>query len=197
MNRRLLLAILLAGVLAYAMRDWIEKSVIQPLIYFFWFIKLYYEAFPQVFLWIVLVSSIAIMEAASLFMDQGAQTRAEPKRKPVRGPVESLAEWMVRAPRGLYFKWLIAQRLGKLSRGLISFYARQEPKSAWEPLTGPGWDPPREVAAYLESGLNGSFADYPRPRWPFIKSNPTPLDIDPVDAIDYIESQMKKDQANR
>ena len=192
MNRRLLFAILLAGALAYALRDIIEETLIQPLIYFFWIVRLYYEAFPQVFLWIVLLVAIFLMEAASLITESTLQGRDVVRRKPARGPVESLAEWMDRAPRGLYFKWLIANRLGKLSRDLVTFQTRQEPKSRWDALTAPGWDPPREVAAYLESGLNGSFADYPRSRWPFQKQNPTPLDIDPLQVIDYIESKMEK-----
>jgi hypothetical protein len=192
MNRRLLVLILLAGVLAYLLRDIIEETLIQPLIYFFWIVRLYYEAFPQIFLWIVLIAGVILMEAASLVTDLATQGREIISRKPAHGPVESMAEWMLRAPRGLYFKWLIANRLGKLARSLVTFQARQEPKSRWEPLDGPGWEPPREVAAYLESGLNGSFADYPRPRWPFGKQSPNPLDIDPVDVIDYIESKMEK-----
>lgn len=192
MNRRLLLAILLAGALAYALRDIIEDSLIQPLIYVFWIVRLYYEAFPQVFLWIVLLVAVFLMEAASLITESASQGRDMVRRKPAVGPVESLAEWMVRAPRGLYFKWLIANRLGKLSRALLAFQTRREPKSIWEPLKSPGWEPPREVAAYLESGLNGSFADYPRSRWPYQKQNPTPLDIDPAQAIDYIESKLER-----
>lgn len=192
MNRRLLFAILLAGALAYGLRDFIEESLIQPLIYIFWIIRLYYEAFPQIFLWIVLLVGVFLMQAASLITESASRGRDIVRRKPTVGPVESLAEWMVRAPRGLYFKWLIANRLGKLSRALLTFQTRQEPKSRWEPLNGPGWEPPREVAAYLESGVNGSFSDYPRSRWPFVRSNPTPLDIDPVKAIDYIESKVEK-----
>ena len=192
MNRRLLLVILLAGALAYALRDFIEESLIQPLIYIFWIIRLYYEAFPQIFLWIVLLVAVFLMEAASLITESTLHGRDVVRRKPARGPVESLAGWMARAPRGLYFKWLIANRLGKLARALVAFQARQQPKPVWEPLAGAGWEPPSEVAAYLESGVNGSFADYPRPRWPFQKANPTPLDIDPEQAIDYIESKMEK-----
>lgn len=192
MNRRLLLAILLAGALAYALRDFIEESLIQPLIYVFWIIRLYYEAFPQIFLWIVLLVGVFLMQAASLITEAASRGREVVRRKQAAGPIETLAGWLVRAPKGLYFKWLIANRLGKLSRALIAFQTRQEPRPTWEPLIAPGWEPPREVAAYLESGLNGSFADYPRSRWPFVKSNPTPLDIDPINAINYIESKMER-----
>ncbi len=192
MNRRLLFAMLLAGVLAYLLRDIIEETFIQPIIYLFWIIRLYYEAFPQIFLWIVLLVAVILMEAASLVTDLTPRGKDIITRKPSQGQVESLAEWMLRAPRGLYFKWLIANRLGKLSRSLLYFRSRQEPRSKWEPLAGPGWDPPRDVAAYLESGLNGSFADYPRPRWPFQRQEPTPLDIDAEKVIEYIESKMER-----
>ncbi|MBV6396171.1 MAG: hypothetical protein HFACDABA_01764 [Anaerolineales bacterium] len=197
MNRRLLFAILLAGALAYLLRGFIEESLIQPLIYIFWIVRLYYEAFPQIFLWIALLVGVFLMQAASLITESKSRGREAIHRKQAAGPVESLAGWMEGAPRGLYFKWLVANRLGKLARALIAFQSRREPKPTWEPLNAPGWDPPREVAAYLESGVNGSFSDYPRSRWPFQKQNPTPLDIDPAQAIDYIESQMEKDQANR
>jgi hypothetical protein len=106
--------------------------------------------------------------------------------------VESLADWFTRAPEGLYFRWLIAQRLGKLSRSLLNFNKRQVTSSGWEPLTGPNWDPPQEVATYLESGLNRSFAEFPRPRWPFQRPAPTPFDLDPTQAVEYIESHMEK-----
>ena len=192
MNRRLLVIILFAGALAYAMRDVIERTVIQPLVYILWLAKLYYDSFPQIFLWILLVGSIVLMAVTSLVTEDAPQHKRETPHRPAKGEVESLAEWMARAPRGLYFKWLIAQRLGKLARGLTSFNARQARPSAWEPVAGPGWNPPREVASYLEAGINGSFADYPRPRFPFQRSAPTPLDLDPDQAIAYIESHMEQ-----
>ncbi len=192
MNRRLLLLILAAGALAYFMRDAIEEKVVIPLLRLLWFLRLLYDSLPQAFLWILLVAGVVLMTISSLAVEEKMYARRASGRRPAQGPVESLAEWMGRAPRGLYFKWLIAQRLGRLARGLTSFNARQARASAWEPLSGPGWNPPGEVASFLESGVNGSFADYPRPRWPFQRPAPTPLELDPVRAIDYIESHMEK-----
>ncbi|MEW5940408.1 MAG: hypothetical protein AB1750_12135 [Chloroflexota bacterium] len=192
MNRRLLLVILIAGALAYFTRDAIERAVIRPLLYALWIAKLYYDSMPQAFLWILLVGAVVLMAVASFAAEGAVQSRQRSARKPAVGEVELLAEWMARAPRGHYFKWLIAQRLGRLARGLVSFNARQARPSAWEPIAGPDWNPPGEVASYLEAGINGSFADYPRPRWPFRRPNPTPLDLDPNAAIDYIEARMKK-----
>ena len=195
MNRRVVLAVivfLIVAVLAYAMRESIERNVIQPLIYLWWVLGIYYDSFPQAVLWIILVGVIIMIEIGSFSAEGSTSDGKRDVHKPVQGPTESLAGWFLRAPDGLYFKWLIAQRLGKLSRELISFNARQSPRSDRDALHGPGWDPPDEVAAYLESGLNGSFADYPRPRWPFQRPSLTPLDLDPDTAIDYIESKLEK-----
>jgi len=195
MNRRVVLAlvvIVIAAALAYAMRETIERTVIQPLLYFWWVLGIYYESFPQALAWIILVIVILMIEIGSFSVEISASDGKRGLRKSVQGPVELLAGWFQRAPGGLYFKWLLAQRLGKLSRELIAFNARQAAPSAHEALKGPGWNPPEEVAAYLESGLNGSFADYPRPRWPFQRPRPTPLDLDPETAINYIESNLEK-----
>jgi hypothetical protein len=195
MNRRIIIALIVLGIaaaLAYALRETIERTVIQPLVYIWWVLGIYYDSFPQVLIWIILVGVIVMIELSSLVAEVRAPDGKRDVRKPVQGPVESLAGWFLRAPDGLYFKWLLAQRLGKLSRDLIAFNARQAAPSAHEALHGPGWEPPEEVAAYLESGLNGSFADYPRPRWPFQRPAPTPLDLDPDVAVDYIESKLEK-----
>ena len=195
MNRRVVLAVivfLIVAALAYAMRESIERNVIQPLIYLWWVLGIYYDSFPQAVLWIILVGVIIMIEIGSFSAEDSISDGKRDVRKPVQGPTESLAGWFLRAPDGLYFKWLIAQRLGKLSRELIAFNARQSPRSDRDALHGPGWDPPDEVASYLESGLTGSFAVYPRPRWPFQRPRPTPLDLDPDTAIDYIESKLEK-----
>jgi hypothetical protein len=192
MRRYIVLGLVFAAVLAFAMRDAIEQAVIQPLLYTWWVIGIYYHSLPQVALWIILVVMVIMMAWGTLASELPPAGGRRVLRKPFQGPVESLAGWVQRAPHGLYFKWMLAQRLGKLSRDLIAFNARQAPRSGREAFSGPGWDPPSNVAAYLESGLNGSFADYPRPPWPFQRPNPTPLDLDPTLALDYIESQIEK-----
>lgn len=195
MSRRILLAgVALAAVafLAYALREPIERDIIQPLVYIWWVLGVYYDSFPQAVLWIILVVVIAMLAVGSFSAEDAPSEGRRVARKPAQGQVELLAGWLHRAPEGLYFKWLIAQRLGKLSRELIAFNARATAPSAHDALAGPGWDPPEEVAAYLGSGLNGSFADYPRPRWPFQRPRPTPLDLESETAIDYIESKLEK-----
>jgi hypothetical protein len=189
----LVVVIAAAALLGYIMRASIEQNVIRPLIFFWWVLGIYYRSLPQALIWIILVGAVIMIMIGSFTGEGRLQDGRRDVRKSAQGGVESLAGWFHRAPEGLYYKWLLAQRLGKLSRELIAFNARQTAPSGPVVLSGPGWDPPVEIASYLESGLNGSFADYPRPRWSFQRPAPTPLDLDPKKAIDYIESNMEKD----
>lgn len=195
-NRRTVIVLLVVGavgLLAFLMRHTIEARVIQPLIFLFWVLGVYYKTLPQALIWIILIGLILFIEIGSFANETRLPEGRSSARRHTRGGVETLADWFRRAPQGLYYKWLLAQRLGKFSRDLIAFKARKPAPSGAEALYGPGWDPPHEVAQYLESGLNGSFADYPRPRWPFQRPASTPLDLDPVQAIDYIETQAVKE----
>jgi hypothetical protein len=63
-------------------------------------------------------------------------------------------------------------------------------RSYFDPLTGPDWTPDENVQAYLEAGLRGSFADYPQGRRFFSKPEPTPLDKDVGEVIEFLEEQV-------
>jgi hypothetical protein len=193
MKRRWLLlstGIVLAAVLAYFLRDLINDKVIVPLSYLWWRIGLYYHSIPENRWWVIVIIVICLMAFASIrpewsFHYQGLDSQ------PVQGPVEELMIWIMKLRGNEYYKWLIANRLGKLVR---SFLIQREGSDVqhWDgPLNGSAWDPPDEVGAYLKSGLNRPFAkilpsseSLPRPR-------SAPLDLDPQQVVEYLESQME------
>jgi hypothetical protein len=86
---------------------------------------------------------------------------------------------------------LVANRLGKTAREILSQREGQPISRKFRRLEGRDWNPPQTIHDYLESGLNGSFADFPRPRLPWQTPNPTPLDADPKQVVEYLENQMK------
>ncbi len=91
-----------------------------------------------------------------------------------------------------YFKWLIANRLGKLAYQILLQREHGKPRSVFAPLTSEGWEAAPEVQQYLEKGLHGSFADYPNSRWDtFTKPEKTPLDYDVVDVIEFLEAKTE------
>jgi len=163
-------------IAAYFLRDAIYQTVIIPLAYLLWLARFYYLAVPQIILWGLLLVILLMIVLSNLIPVVPSKSTEEPKLKPAKGEVETLAGWMVKADKGTYFKWQIANRLGRIELGLREAFERrgrfQSAKDA--------------VEKYLEAGVNTSFVDYPNR-----KSAPTPLDVNPKEVVDYLETQLE------
>lgn len=180
----------IAILLAFPLRDAVYKSVIIPVAYVLWVLGLLYHSVHQSIWWAVALFVVLVTLSRSLRPMGKLGERIRFKSRPVIGQVENLTTWMKRTERGIYFKWLIANRLGKIAHEILSQRMGGKTRSFFDPLTGPDWTPHADVQRYLESGLKGSFADYPRERRFFSKPAPTPLDHDMDDVIKYLESQV-------
>jgi hypothetical protein len=193
--RRWLTVLLAVAVLiaAFVLRDSIQRIIILPLAYLWWLLKLYYRAAPQVIVWALLVvavfaSMLRLVPIKNLF-----DRTQKKEQKLAIGSIENFAHWISKSPRGIYYKWLVANRLGKLGREILAQRDGYIGHKKFGRLEGRGWNPPQKISDYLETGLNGSFADFPQPRWPlhWKPPKPTPLDLDLGQAIDYLENEME------
>src|SRR5581483_6360841 len=170
----------ISTVLAFFLHDAIYSAVVVPIAYVFWVLWIYYSAVPQLVLWIALLLILFITITSNFIPEGRGSKRALLKREPSQGEVETLATWFFKARRGNYFKWQIANRLGKINRELSqSFGQRGRPEVQNE-----------AVEKYFDAGLNKSFVDFPLAKNQ-IRPAPTPLDLNPKDAVDYLESQME------
>lgn len=194
MTRRISLfagALLTAVAIAFLLRDVVERTIVAPLAYIWWVLKLYYSAFPQYILWIVLVLVAVFSAVSSLMPESGTGGRPKPAPAVLQGRIAGLAEWLNKSRRGgVYYKWLIANRLGKNAREILAQREGHAVSKKFGRLQGQGWHPSKTMDSYLESGLNGSFADYPQPRF-WTTPLPTPLDLDPEQVLDYLEGEME------
>ena len=178
-----------AVVLTLCLQGVITDLLVVPLAYLAWRANLLLRSIPQWVYWSLLVAAVALIALVSLVRTLHLGQRAYKGRPAVPGPVEKMARQMRIARRDVYGKWLVARRLGGLAQAMLTQRGAGEaiPRDR---LQGPDWHPPTEVQAYLEAGL-----DRPRiGRWTqgaFFRSPPTPLDMDPKRAIDYLESQME------
>lgn len=181
-------AVLAAGA-AFAVRTLIYQTIIVPMAYLWWTAGLYYRLVPQAFVWVALILIILFTAGRSLLMEIPSQVNTGLAPKAVAGPVETLSVLLHKRRRGIYYKWLIANRLGELTRELLDQREGQKSVKRFVRIIERDWNPPEEISAYLEVGLNGSFADYPRGRW--MRPRSTPLDENPQDVIEYLESEME------
>jgi hypothetical protein len=185
----LICALIIAGILAFPLRETIYRAIVIPLAYVGWNLSLVYQSFSQGIWWWVIALIVFLMIVFSLMPQPQPRSRNGPKTKPPQGPVESLSVWLRMAQSGTYFKWLVANRLGKLAYQILLHRESGRPRSVFAPLLGTDWEPGPEIQNYLETGLHGSFADFPTSR--FAARQPTPLDLDVREAVRFLESQVE------
>jgi hypothetical protein len=192
LRRRLILigVVIIAAILAFPLRDAIYGMVVLPASYVAWNLSLVYQSFSQGIWWWVIVFLVLFMIALSLAPRPQFRSRAGPRPKPAQGPVENLSAWLHRAESGVYFKWLVANRLGKLAYQILLHRENGRPRSVFAPLIGTDWEPEKELQNYLETGLHRSFADFPGSRGRFAPPPSTPLDLEVAKAVDFLESQI-------
>ncbi|MBT3336586.1 MAG: hypothetical protein HN855_01255 [Anaerolineae bacterium] len=191
----LLAALVIAALLlAFPLQQAVQDVVVQPLLYLLWGAGVVYRSVPQFWVWVIMLAVIFFI-LLSPFLDDLPRIRRRVKKvPPEKGPIESLAESISQANKGIYFKWLVANRLGKIVRDWIAYRERLDKRWQANDLARIEGRASTEVYKYLDAGLNGSFADYPRPRLPFIqKRAATPLDIDPNLVLDTLETEMENE----
>ncbi|MBK9926568.1 MAG: hypothetical protein IPP66_14935 [Anaerolineales bacterium] len=183
-----ILAIALA--LAFPLRDTVYRVVIVPLAYMLWVLGLVYHSVSQLLWWFVVLVVVLMILSRSLVAQIKLDERTFLKPKPVVGQVESLSLSIKKAEKGIYFKWLIANRLGKLASRILSHHQTEKERLFFDPLAGPSWEPNPRVQAYLEAGLRGSFTHY-SPGGYFQRHTDNPMDHDIAEVIEYLEKQVE------
>ena len=179
-----------ALILAFPLRDAVYGAVIVPVAYVLWVLGLVYHSLHQLFWWVVVTALVVVIIARSLSSEAKPAEWKPIKSKPIAGQVETLAGWMKKSERGRYFKWSVANRLGKIAYQLLSQRETGKARSVFDPLAGSDWNPGDGLQSYLETGLCGSFTDFPRENRPFSQPSKTPLDHDVNDAVAFLESQI-------
>lgn len=183
--------LVIAALMAFPLRETIYDTVVVPAAFIAWHLSLVYRSLSQVIWWWLIITIILFMLAFSLMPQVKPGRREESRSRPNRGQVEDLAIWLGRARSGVYFKWLIANRLGKLAYQILLHRESGRPRTVFTPLLGSDWEPSRELQNYLEIGLHGSFSDFPNTNGRLSAQPKTPLDYEVGQAVEFLESKME------
>lgn len=200
MIRRWLLAIALVvsgALLAFPLREVVHRLIVLPLAYLLWLLGLLYLSLPQALWWMGVILVVLFLLGKSLLTEIRPARKLVPISRPDRGKVESLAAAIQKSERGIYFKWLVANRLGKLAHQILQQNENGKTRSVFDPLVGEGWEPAIGLRQYLEKGLHGSFADFPNTRNRYFISPPkTSLDHDVAEVIEFLESKVESSSSS-
>jgi len=188
-------ALVIAGILAFPLRETIYEMVVIPAAFIAWNIGLLYRSLSQGIWWWVVIFMVLFMLVFSLMPQPRFRRWIETRSKPQLGQVESLAGWLRRAEQGIYFKWLVANRLGKLAYQILLHRESGRPRSVFAPLIGTDWEPTKELQNYLETGLHGSFVTFSNVKRSSGSRQKTHLDLDVAKVIEFLESQVENDRS--
>jgi hypothetical protein len=184
--------IVTALLLAFPLRGLVYDLLVLPLAYILWVLKILYQSFDQGIWWLILIIVVLFLLAFSMLPEGKPAQKPIPYKRIERGPVETLAVSLQRVQRGIYFKWLVANRLGRLAHQILIQRAHGKPRSVFAPLTDDDWNAAPEIQRYLEKGLHGSFAEYPNRRFGFYAPpDKTPLDQDVSEVVKFLETKVE------
>jgi hypothetical protein len=164
--------------------------LVIPIAYLLWALGLFYHSLPQVIWWFLLALLILYMFARSILPEIKIPRKRKQYIYPPKGQVEQLSDWMYKSETGVYNRWLVANRLGRLAYHILVQRDSGRPRSLFAPLDAPDWNASQPLTGYLQAGLQGSFADYPSQNNPFIPHERTPLDHDIGDAVEFLETKI-------
>ena len=183
---------IIAAVLAFPMRGLVNQLILVPLAYLLWMLNLMYLSLDQAIWWIIVVRVVLIILGYSLLPEFKLAKQQVVYARSERGNVEGLAAAMQKSKKGIYFKWLVANRLGRLAYQILLQREHGKPRSVFAPLTGEGWESTDAVQQYLEKGLHGSFAEFPNTHWNYlVPPAKTPLDQDVKDVVEFLEARIE------
>ena len=178
----------LAALAAFLMRGFVFDNIITPFSFIWFYLDYYYHVIPQQFYWFLILLATAYIALRDWMERPSGRSRKPVIKRRAKGPVESLASWINDSKRGVYSRWRVARALGLLANSILEMRGNKPGRA--KTLKGKDWNPPLEIQEYLETGLNGSFADYP------LSARQTPFDVDVETVVSYLESQLEINRGN-
>ncbi|OGF54138.1 MAG: hypothetical protein A2Z21_07125 [Candidatus Fraserbacteria bacterium RBG_16_55_9] len=187
------LVLLLSSLLALLFQDFLREVIVVPLLYAYWFMRLYVESLPQSFLWALFMAAVIAIAVKSISA-RTAKSRHGHRglQKERQGKIEVWVERVRLAKRGKYFRVRLARRLAEFSLETLAYRERRTPEEIREQLQSGRSGIPQEIETYLQAGLsmniqNADSGDTTRLR---TRKN-SPLQLNPERVVEFLEHLLQ------
>lgn len=188
----LALLLILAGLLAYVIQDFVDQAILTPLLYFYWLARLLLAAISQKIIWGIFLGVALVITGRTLWRWRSRSRQVQRGAKPQPGRIEAWLKLIRQADQEVYYKWQLAQQLRRLTLGAIAREQRLSRREIRQRLRDNTLDLPPTLQAYFEASTK-SLGHLPPsgPTWLRSRSTPTPLDIDPEQITQFLEEKFK------
>jgi hypothetical protein len=174
--------LILVAILVFPIRRAVAGAVVWFGAYLVWSVNILGQVIPQQVLWLFLLILILYIAVGSFYGKRYREESSPEMTDPVVGPVEAMAGYIEERHRGIYFKWQIAHRLGKIQQTIQEDASHGNSNQISLPSD--------RVRDFLDAGVNTTYADY-APNGLMLKNISTPFDIELEQVVDYLEEQME------
>jgi len=177
---RLLLVLLGAIVLAFSFQDFLRETIVVPILYAYWFARLYIESLPQTLLWAIFIVA-AVMIVARSFWAQGRRSNRSLRGVDIK-PLGKIGAWSERihlARQGGYFEERLARCLAELTLATLSYRERLSPEEVRQEIQSGLAYMPQEILTYVRAGLSLS------------ETQPESLRENPERIVQFLEDQLR------
>lgn len=189
-RRRILLLVslimLLTGVLLALARGVVREAIVIPMLYALWSFLYMLDGIPQPFIWAVLIVFAIVIAIRSISSTPDINLR----RQHVQESGASVSGWarlLSHAHHDQFARWRTAQRLAIFAAKQLAHRERIELRRARHKIESGLPDMPPQVHAYFRAGLSANRPSTQGLRAYLRRPTRDALDLDPAEAIAYLE----------
>lgn len=173
------------GILLAVARGVVREAIVIPVLYVIWSFVYTLDGIPQGFIWLGLVIFAIVMAARSLSVKPRSLS-AQQHTQEYGASVSGWTRLLSHAHHDQFARWRTAQRLAILAAEQLAQRENIELRRARQKIDTGLPDMPAQIHAYFRAGFAANRPDQSL-RARLRRSQHSPLDLDPQEAIAYLE----------
>jgi hypothetical protein len=142
--------LLLTVLLVVALRDVVRETIVVPLLYVLWLVRLFLGSMPQMLFWSVFLIVACFLALGSLAREKSARHDPGPAVETSSGQVSVWARRIRLMARGGYMGWYFGQHVEKLIAEVLAYRERLSTREIRRRMKARDLEAPPEVRAYFE-----------------------------------------------